>query len=109
MIFLVNQKTNWDFPAKKKILDHYKKPRINLKRTIAVLGKLGFYLNYVGCKVALNVVNFFINSCFTLTMWDVKTKSTVRFAILSTFYLNYVGCKAILAEVIAFDAILVLP
>jgi len=51
MIFLVNQKTNWDFPAKKKILDHYKKPRINLKRTIAVLGKLGF----------------------TLTMWDVKT------------------------------------
>ena len=50
MIFLVNQKTNWDFPAKKKILDHYKKPRINLKRTIAVLGKLGFYLNYVGCK-----------------------------------------------------------
>ena len=50
MIFLVNQKTNWDFPAKKKILDHYKKPRINLKRTIAVLGKLGF----------------------TLTMWDVK-------------------------------------
>jgi len=51
MIFLVNQKTNWDFPAKKKILDHYKKPRINLKRTIAVLGKLGG---------------------FTLTMWDVR-------------------------------------
>ena len=73
MIFLVNQKTNWDFPAKKKILDHYKKPRINLKRTIAVLGKLGG---------------------FTLTMWDVKSKWTSE-TLTSTaeFYLNYVGCK----------------
>ncbi len=34
---------------------------------------IGFYLNYVGCKVACKLKSLFcMTSCFTLTMWDVK-------------------------------------
>jgi len=37
-----------------------------------------------------------ILSCFTLTMWDVKSDANkIENALGYKFYLNYVGCKGI--------------
>ena len=59
------------------------------------LTKLRFYLNYVGCKVSkLCLRHLYQPQRFTLTMWDVK-EAVIPLSKQSfgRFYLNYVGCK----------------